>query len=642
MAEMNYRNQVNSSNGNNKGPHMPDIRRMPKNPRSKFGMAWMISLLLLFIMLAWIGVGTYNNMNKEVVPLSNFAQLASEGKVESFKVVDETTVEAKLKDGRTLIAFKDPATDFATFLTEYGVDLSNAEFEITYPNPPSGITITDVVSILSLIGLGVLVFFLLRNMQSSGKGLFEFGQSKARMMIGKKQDIGFKDVAGIDEASEELQEVVMFLKQPKKFLKLGARIPKGVLLVGPPGTGKTLLARAIAGEAGVPFFHTSGAEFEEMLVGAGASRVRDLFKKAKRAAPALIFIDEVDAVARKRGTTISTSSATEQTLNQILVEMDGFEKNDNVIVIAATNRPDVLDPALLRPGRFDRRLMLDLPDVEGREEILKIHSKNKPLSKDVDLKTVAKRTVGFSGADLENMLNEAAIRAAKDGRSEVEQSDIEEAATKVTMGPEKKRKKTPADIKITAYHEAGHALVSRFVPESDPVHRVSIVSRGMSGGVTMYLPKEDMDYYTRTKLISKIKTLVAGHATEKLVFGDVTTGAASDIKQASRIARRMVKSFGMSDVLGFVKYGEDDEEEGMGYAYGYTKGYSEETAKLIDEEVTKIIKASYKEVEDILAKNRKKLDEVANILMEKEVLEGKDFDMLFESVEVEGEKAEKK
>lgn len=639
MAEMNGRNQVNSSNGN-KAPHMPDIRRLPKNPKSKFGMAWMISLLLLFIMLAWIGVGTYNNMNKEIVPLSNFAQLASENKVESFKVVDATTVEAKLRDGTTLVAFKDPATDFASFLTEYGIDLANAEFEITYPNPPSGITITDVVSILSLIGLGVLVFFLLRNMQSSGKGLFEFGQSKARMMIGKKQDIGFKDVAGIDEASEELQEVVMFLKQPKKFLKLGARIPKGVLLVGPPGTGKTLLARAIAGEAGVPFFHTSGAEFEEMLVGAGASRVRDLFKKAKRAAPALIFIDEVDAVARKRGTTISTSSATEQTLNQILVEMDGFEKNDNVIVIAATNRPDVLDPALLRPGRFDRRLMLDLPDVEGREEILKIHAKNKPLSKDVDLKTVAKRTVGFSGADLENMLNESAIRAAKDGRAEVEQSDIEEAATKVTMGPEKKRKKTPSDIKITAYHEAGHALVSRFVPESDPVHRVSIVSRGMAGGVTMYLPKEDMDYYTKTKLISKIKTLVAGHATEKLVFGDVTTGAASDIKQASRIARRMVKSFGMSDVLGFVKYGEDDEEDGMGYAYGYTKGYSEETAKLIDEEVTRIIKSAYKEVEDILEKNRKKLDEVANILMEKEVLEGKEFDSLFE--DIKSEKTEKR
>ncbi|MCA9382037.1 AAA family ATPase, partial [Candidatus Dojkabacteria bacterium] len=343
----------------------------------------------------------------------------------------------------------------------------------------------------------------------------------------------------------------------------------------------------------------------------------------------IIFIDEIDAVAKKRGTVLH-SGAGEQTLNQILVEMDGFEKNDNVIVIAATNRPDVLDPALLRPGRFDRRVMLDMPDVEGRKQILEIHAKGKPLATDVNLETVAKRTVGFSGADLENMLNESAIMAAKKEQATITQQDIEEAATKVTMGPEKKRRKSKRDLEITAYHEAGHALVSKFVPEADPVHRVSIISRGMAGGVTMYLPKQDEDYYTKTKLVSKIKTLVAGHVAEQTVFGDVTTGAASDIKQASSLARKMVKQFGMSAKLGFVRYGTDDESDSMGYAYGGSRDYSEATAKEIDEEVLEIIDGAYKEVEKLILKHRETLDKVAKTLLDKEVIEGKEFDLMFE------------
>lgn len=624
---------MSDNNEGMKRPGIPSsIQRLPVKSK-KFNISWIIAALLVISLIIWIVVSSFNTANQQEVPLTDMVTFAKEDKVETF-YVKETQVEAHLKEDPTVyVAYKDASLDFPEFLKSYGVDVDNASFQISYEPPPSGFTFTDFINILSLVGLGILVFIIFRSMQSSGKGFFEFGQSKARMMIGRKQDIGFDNVAGVDEAREELKEIVMFLKSPKKFTKLGARIPKGVLLVGPPGTGKTLLARAIAGEAGVPFFHTSGAEFEEMLVGAGASRVRDLFKKAKRAAPALIFIDEVDAVARKRGTTISTSSATEQTLNQILVEMDGFEKNDNVIVIAATNRPDVLDPALLRPGRFDRRVMLDMPDVEGREQILKIHAKGKPLQKDVNLETVAKRTVGFSGADLENMLNEAAIMAAKNGQKNISQHDIEEAATKVTMGPEKKRRKTKRDLEITAYHEAGHALVSRFVPEADPVHRVSIVSRGMAGGVTMYLPKQDEDYYTKTKLISKIKTLVAGHVAEKTVFGDITTGAASDIKQASSLARKMVKQFGMSDKLGFVRYGSEDESDSMGYAYAGSKDYSEATAKEIDEEVLAIINDAYKATEKILIEQRDILNKLAKMLLDKEVIEGKEFEEMFEDKE---------
>lgn len=488
----------------------------------------------------------------------------------------------------------------------------------------------DIILLVMLLGLGGLVFFMFRGVQGSGNSLMKFGQSKARMIFGRKPDISFKDVAGVDEAKEELREVVLFLKDPKRFLKLGARIPKGLLMVGAPGTGKTMLARAIAGEAGVPFFHTSGSEFEEMLVGAGASRVRDLFEKAKKAAPSIIFIDEIDAVARKRGTTVQ-SSTTEQTLNQILVEMDGFEKNTNLIVIAATNRPDVLDPAILRPGRFDRRVVLDLPDLEGRKQIIAIHAANKPINPDVDMDRLARRTVGFSGADIENLLNEAAIIVAKDNREIINFEDLEEAANKVQVGPAKKRKRSEDELKKTAYHEAGHALVMKLTPEHDPVHRVTIVSRGMALGYTMPLPEADEVSMSKTKMLSKITSLVAGYAAESLIYGDVTSGASNDIEKATSIARRMVKSFGMSKKLGLVKYGEENELQYLGYGYGEQRDYSEETARFIDEEVREIINKCYEKAETLLKNNRKVLDKLVEVLLEKEVIDSEEFNSLFES-----------
>lgn len=514
-------------------------------------------------------------------------------------------------------------TNFTDFLQKEGIkfDITNTKINfIKTVQIPWG----DIISTGFLIALVVVAIFMLRGVQSSGSGLMKFGQSKARMFFGRKPDVTFKDVAGIDEAKEELMEIVMFLKSPRRFLEMGARIPKGVLMVGAPGTGKTLLARAIAGEAGVPFFHTSGSEFEEMLVGAGASRVRDLFDKAKKAAPSLIFIDEIDAVARKRGTTIQ-SGTTEQTLNQILVEMDGFEKNQNVIVIAATNRPDVLDPAILRPGRFDRRIVLDLPDIQGRTEIIAIHAANKPISKSVDIQNIARRTVGFSGADIENMLNEAAIIAAKADRKEITAADLEEAATKVQVGPEKKRKRTEKELRMTAYHEAGHAVVMQLVPDSDPIHRITIISRGMALGYTMPLPQNDQLQMTKTQMLSQIKSLLAGHITEKLIFKDVTSGAANDIEKATKIARRMVKHFGMSKSLGLVKYGDEEDQPYLGYGYGENKDYSEDTARTIDNEVRSIIADCYKEAEQLLVKNKAILDKIVEKLLVQETIEAEEF-----------------
>lgn len=519
--------------------------------------------------------------------------------------------------------------DFSKFLQEEGIEFDNPTtvFEsVVVTQVPWG----DIITIGILVAFGLIGFMMFRGIQGSGNQLMKFGKSKARMILGSKPDITFKDVAGVDEAKEELREVVLFLKDPKRFLDRGARIPKGLLMVGAPGTGKTLLARAIAGEAGVPYFHTSGSEFEEMLVGAGASRVRDLFEKAKKSAPAIIFIDEIDAVARKRGTTIQ-SGTTEQTLNQILVEMDGFEKNTNVIVIAATNRPDVLDAAILRPGRFDRRVVLDLPDIEGREAIIKIHAKNKPLSPDVDIHTVAKRTVGFSGADLENMLNEAAIIVAKADRDVITFEDIEEASNKVQIGPAKKRKREEKELRMTAYHEAGHALVMKLSAEHDPVHRVTIVSRGMALGYTMPLPEKDQVQLSKTKMISNIRALVAGYATEEMIFGDVTSGAANDIEKATELAKRMVKSFGMSKKLGLVKYGVEENLAYLGHSYGEDKDYSEATSEIIDLEVRAIIHKAFEEAKDIISKNRKILDQIVDVLMEKEVLDAEEFNSFFDS-----------
>lgn len=519
-------------------------------------------------------------------------------------------------------------TDLFSYLKSIGVEFDKGNIEVktvAMTQLPWG----DIFLIGSVVILGGFLFFLFRGLQGSNNSLIKFGQSKAGVFFGRKPEVTFKDVAGIDEAKEELNEVVMFLKKPEKFTKLGARIPKGLLLVGSPGTGKTLLARAIAGEAGVPFFHTSGSEFEEMLVGAGASRVRDLFDKAKRAAPALIFIDEIDAVARKRGTTIQSSN-TEQTLNQILVEMDGFKKNENVIVIAATNRPDVLDPAILRPGRFDRRVVIDLPDLIGRQAIIKIHSANKPLAADVDIEKIAKRTVGFSGADIENMLNEAAIITAKANRKEITAHDIEEAATKVAVGPEKKRKREDYELKLTAYHEAGHAIVAKLSPQSDPVHRITIVSRGMSLGSTMQLPQNDKLQQTKTELDSRLRVLLAGRAAEELIFKDITGGASNDIEKATSIARKMVKVLGMSEKLGLVKYGESNELQYLGYGYGEQKDYSEETAQMIDDEVRDILSKAYKDAKKLLSDNIEILHDLSNLLLKQEVVEGEEFEKLFD------------
>jgi len=585
------------------------------------------------IKLEQLPITTYYLTNEAIsIENNNFTDLFNNGRFTRVWELDNVYLSMlNVKDVTNEFVYWKAANDnlnnFTDFLQKEEIKFDSTNIKINFVKTlqiPWG----DIVSTGFLVALIAVAIFMLRGVQSSGSGLMKFGQSKARMFFGRRPDVTFKDVAGIDEAKEELREIVMFLRTPRKFLAMGARIPKGVLMVGAPGTGKTLLARAIAGEAAVPFFHTSGSEFEEMLVGAGASRVRDLFDKAKKAAPSLIFIDEIDAVARKRGTTIQ-SGTTEQTLNQILVEMDGFEKNQNVIVIAATNRPDVLDPAILRPGRFDRRIVLDLPDIQGRKEILAIHSKNKPIAKEVDMEKIARRTVGFSGADIENMMNEAAIIVAKADRTEITSPDIEEAATKVQVGPEKHRKRTDKELKMTAYHEAGHALVMKLVPESDPVHRITIISRGMALGYTMPLPENDQLQMTKTQMFSKIKSLLAGYITEKIIFGDVTSGAANDIEKATIIARRMVKHFGMSKTLGLVKYGDQEDQPYFGYSYGENKDYSEDTAKIIDNEVRGIINECYKVSEGIITKNKPILDKLVTTLLEKETIEAEEFNTFF-------------
>jgi len=622
---------------NTKNPQTGKNKSMPKGgiiksfrPKKRGFLNFYLPIILIIAFVASAFVRVVSNEEVERVKISDLYADAREGRVEEFIVCGDK-VEEKLKDSDIKRVAVRGESDFASFVySNDGLGLSEQDVPIKYCDPPVDwvMVVNGIFNILIFVGIIALGIFLIRGVQSGGNKLFSFGKSKAKMVFGRKPDITFKDVANYDEAKEELKEVVLFLKEPKRFLKLGARIPKGLLLVGAPGTGKTYFARAVAGEAGVPFFHTSGAEFEEMLVGAGASRVRDLFARAKRAAPAIIFIDEIDAVARKRGTTIQSSS-TEQTLNQILVEMDGFEQHANVIIIAATNRPDVLDPAILRPGRFDRRIVLDLPDIDGRKKILKIHARNKPLGANVDLSKIAKRTVGFSGADLENMLNEAAISAAKDNRKSISSEDLEESATKVVAGPERKRKRTKEDVEMIAYHEAGHAIVSNLVPKTDPVHRITIISRGMSLGSTMMLPEKDELLVSKTKMLSEIKTLVGGRAAEELVFHDVTSGASTDIEKASDLARKMVMKFGMSDKIGLVEYGKSDALQYLGYAYSNERDYSEETAREIDEEIKKIIQDAHKEARDILTKNREILEKLAKLLIEKEVVEADEFKRLF-------------
>ncbi len=486
-----------------------------------------------------------------------------------------------------------------------------------------------------IILIGFWVFFM-RQMQAGSNRAFTFGKSRARIVIDDSKKTTFDDVADMEEAKEEVKEIIEFLRDPKKFQRLGGKMPKGVLLVGPPGTGKTLLAKAIAGEAGVPFISISGSEFVEMFVGVGAARVRDLFETAKRYAPCIVFIDEIDAVGRMRGAGIGGGhDEREQTLNQLLVEMDGFDTSEGIIIIAATNRPDILDPALLRPGRFDRRIVLPNPDVKGRLEILKVHTRNKPLGPDVDLSVIAKGTPGFSGADLANLVNEAALIAARKGKEYIEMEDFEEAKDKVLMGVARKSMVISEQEKeLIAYHEAGHALVAKLIPGADPVHKVTIIPRGLALGVTQQLPEEDRHIHTKDYLLKHLVTLLGGRAAEEIVFGTQTTGAANDLERASEIARKMVCAFGMSERLGPLSFGKKDELVFLGRDIAIAKDYSEKTAQEIDEEVRRIVYECYEEAKYLLTSNRRVLDEIARSLLEREVLSGEDIDVILAKYEL--------
>ena len=563
------------------------------------------------------------------VPVIAFSQVVTE--VEKGKLakitVDGDKLQLLYQDKSEAVSYKESGQNLITAFKDSGIANPTQKVEIVVKNQESGIFWTNLLTTVLPIIITIIFFvILIRQVQKSQGSIMDFGRSAAKIFIHQQSRITFANVAGVDEAKRELEEVVDFLKHPEKYRKLGARIPRGVLLVGPAGTGKTLLARAVAGEANVSFFSVAGSEFMEMLVGVGASRVRSLFQNAKKAAPAIIFVDEIESIGRHRAMGgMGSHGEQEQTLNQILVEMDGFETTTNVIVLAATNRPDLLDPALTRPGRFDRRVVLDLPDINGRKEIFKIHVSGKPLASDVDIEKLAKRTVGFSGADIENMLNEAAILAARVGHSEIDNQDMEEAATKVKMGPARQRSQSDEDKKVTAYHEAGHALVASSLTHMDPVHRISIISRGLALGYTEIQPDIDRSHQTKTRLLEQIITFLGGRAAEQMIFNEMTVGAGSDLETASRISRRMVTEFGMSELgpLSFIDYGINEE-----WSYGYHGNqvdYSNEMAARIDEQIKKIIDDCFEKAKEILNEKREKLVLVAQELIKKETIEGEDF-----------------
>ncbi len=486
-------------------------------------------------------------------------------------------------------------------------------------------------SAIPIIILVVLFFFIMQQTQGGGGRVMNFGKSRAKLMGEGNVKVSFKDVAGAEEAKQELEEVVEFLKDPGKFTAIGAKIPKGVLLAGPPGTGKTLLAKAVAGEAGVPFFTISGSDFVEMFVGVGASRVRDLFTQAKKNAPCIIFIDEIDAVGRQRGAGLGGGhDEREQTLNQLLVEMDGFGANEGIITIAATNRPDILDPALLRPGRFDRQVIVGRPDLRGREAILKVHARNKPLADDVDLKTIAKKTPGFTGADLSNLLNEAALLAARLNKKVITMAEVEEASEKVSMGPERRSHiVSDKDRKLTAYHESGHAIVAHLLPHADPVHKVTIIPRGAAGGYTMMLPTEEQNYKTKSQLLADIRVALGGRVAEALILDEISTGASGDLQSVTNTARAMVTRWGMSDELGPIVFGEQQEQVFLGKNLGHERNYSEEIAAKIDTEIHRIVEDAYKDVTKLLSDNEKFLHDMANALLEEETIDAKAVDNLY-------------
>ena len=591
---------------------------------------WIIGLLLFFAIATFMLDGS--SVSNRMV-YSDFQQKWINDQVESINVnSDKMTIEVTTRDENKYTVYA-PSSMIEFLNEQYPKD----DIKIEYVAPSnSSIWVSLLPTIMIIILFVVFIFFFTQQSQgggSSGRGVMNFGKSKAKMVTPDNKRVTFDDVAGADEEKAELEEIVDFLKQPARYVEMGARIPKGVLLVGPPGTGKTLLAKAIAGEAGVPFFSISGSDFVEMFVGVGASRVRDLFEQAKKNSPSLIFIDEIDAVGRQRGAGLGGGhDEREQTLNQLLVEMDGFGANEGIIMIAATNRPDILDPALLRPGRFDRQIMVGRPDRKGREAVLEVHTKKKPLDTNVSLEVLAKRTPGFSGADLENLANEAALLAVRKNKKKIGMDEFEEAITRVIAGPEKKsRTISEHDRKLTAYHEAGHAVVMKCLKNSDPVHEISIIPRGMAGGYTMHLPTEDRAYTSKEKLLDEMVGLLGGRVAEKLILGDISTGAKNDIDRASSIARAMVMEYGMSDKIGTISYGSDSNEVFLGRDLGRGRNFSEEVGAMIDKEIKSLISNAYNTAEELLKENVNKLHAVASTLLEKEKIDGKEFEEIFEA-----------
>ena len=591
---------------------------------------WIIGLLLFFAVATFMLDGS--SVSNRMV-YSDFQQKWINNQVESINVnADKMTIEVTTQDEKKYTVYA-PSSMIEFLNEQYPKD----DIKIEYVAPSnSSIWVSLLPTIMIIILFVVFIFFFTQQSQgggSSGRGVMNFGKSKAKMVIPDSKRVTFDDVAGADEEKAELEEIVDFLKQPARYVEMGARIPKGVLLVGPPGTGKTLLAKAIAGEAGDPFFSISGSDFVEMFVGVGASRVRDLFEQAKKNSPSLIFIDEIDAVGRQRGAGLGGGhDEREQTLNQLLVEMDGFGANEGIIMIAATNRPDILDPALLRPGRFDRQIMVGRPDRKGREAVLEVHTKKKPLDTNVSLEVLAKRTPGFSGADLENLANEAALLAVRKNKKKIGMDEFEEAITRVIAGPEKKsRTISEHDRKLTAYHEAGHAVVMKCLKNSDPVHEISIIPRGMAGGYTMHLPTEDRAYTSKEKLLDEMVGLLGGRVAEKLILGDISTGAKNDIDRASSIARAMVMEYGMSDKIGTISYGSDNNEVFLGRDLGRGRNFSEEVGAMIDKEIKSLISNAYNTAEELLKENVNKLHAVASTLLEKEKIDGKEFEEIFEA-----------
>ncbi len=585
---------------------------------------YIIILLAAVILVYMLMPGS---SSPEQIPISKVISMSQAGQISAI-VVDGNTLDVTTANNTQYTSYKEDGTSIYTISS---LDLHNVKVTV---KGSSGINWGSILfNFFPLLLFGFLLFFLFRQARGANNQAMSFGRSRARLFPADRPSVTFADVAGAEEAKQDMQEVVDFLRAKDKFQALGARIPKGVLLVGPPGTGKTLLARAVAGEAQVPFFSISGSEFVEMFVGVGASRVRDLFDQAKRNPPCIVFIDEIDAVGRQRGAGLGGShDEREQTLNQILVEMDGFDTNTNVIVIAATNRPDILDPALLRPGRFDRRVIMDAPDITGRVGILQVHTKGKPLSKDVKLETIAKGTVGFSGADLANLVNEAAILAARRGKKSIGMAELEESIDRVSIGPERKsRKMSDKEKEISAYHEAGHALVAKLLPNADPVHKVSIVPRGMAGGYTKQLPTEDRNYYSRSYMKDRLASALGGRAAEQVVFNEITSGAKSDIETVTKLARAMVTDYGMSDKLGPRTFGHKEEMVFLGREISEQRDYSEKVALQIDNEVQEIIETAYNTAIDLLTSHRDKLEQIAKALLEDETLEGDDLKRILDS-----------